>query len=112
MNDEPTLVIFRKWRDTGDVIALFPAVPSDAQGLLCEAFEQVGQHGGADYHGVVAATRPVTAEEAVPLAGELARIGYRLQPIQRASRRVHEARSSEARRLRVAPVQGDSTRSG
>lgn len=99
MNSEATLVVFRRWRDNGDIIALFPTIPSDAQGWLCEAYEHIGQHGGADYHGVIAATRPVTPEDAAPLAEELTRIGYRLQSIQRASRHVHEARRSEARRL-------------
>ena len=99
MNDERTLVIFRRWRDSGDIIALFPEIPSDAHGWFCEAFEHVGQHGGADYHGVIAATRPVALDEAAPLATELTRIGYRLQPIQRASRRVHDLRRETARRL-------------
>jgi hypothetical protein len=29
MNDDETLVIFRRWRDTGTIIALFPALPAD-----------------------------------------------------------------------------------
>lgn len=49
-------VVFRKWRDTGSVIALFPEIPTDLQGWYCEAYEHVGQHGGADYHGVIRAT--------------------------------------------------------
>jgi hypothetical protein len=99
MNDERTLVIFRRWRDSGDIIALFPEIPSDTLGWFCEAYEHVGQHGGADYHAIIAATRPVTLEEAAPLAEELTRIGYRLVPIQRASRWVHELRRETARRL-------------
>jgi hypothetical protein len=98
MNDA-TLVIFRRWKDSGDIIALFPAIPADAHGWYCEAYERIGQHGGADYHGVIAATRPVTLEEAAPLAEELTRIGYRLVPIKRASRRVHDHRREAARRL-------------
>jgi hypothetical protein len=101
---ERTLVVFRRWRDTGDIIALFPEVLSSSEGCYCEAYEHVGQHGGADYHRAIAATRPVTLEEAAPLVEELTRIGYRLLPIKRASRRIHEARMSEAKRLRVAPV--------
>lgn len=104
MHDDRTLVIFRKWRDSGSFIALFPVVPFSSDGWYCEAYEHVGQHGGADYHGVIAATRPVTLGEAAPLVEELSRVGYRLLPIKRASRRVHEARRSEAKRLRVAPV--------
>ena len=96
MNDA-TLVIFRRWRDNGDIIALFPELPSNQQGLFCEAYEHVGQHGGADYHGVIAASRPTTQEAAAPLAKELERIGYRLRPIKRASRRAHERRRAAAR---------------
>jgi len=97
---QETLVIFRRWKDTGDLIALFPAMPSDVYGYFCEAYETVGQHGVADYFGVVQATRPVSTEEAEPLAEELKRIGYRLRPIKRASYRMHEARRAEAKRIR------------
>lgn len=102
MNKEETLVIFRRWRDTGDIIALFPELPSDHEGRFCEAYEHVGQHGGADYQGVIAATKPVESEAAADLATELARIGYKLRPIKRASQRNHEARRVEARRVRTA----------
>lgn len=101
MGEETTLVVFRRWRDSGDTIALFPAIPSDIDGWLCLSYEHVGQHGGADYCGVVAATRPATDEEAASLAEELARIGYRLQPIKRASRHIHEARRAAARAIRA-----------
>lgn len=101
---ETTLVLFRRWRDTGDIIALFPEIPSDIYGYFCEAYEHVGQHGGADYHGVVQATRPATDEEAAGLANELTRIGYNLQPIKRASQTVHERRRVTARALRATPV--------
>lgn len=100
-DDQGTVVIFRRWKDTGDLIALFPAIPSDVYGYFCEAYEHVGQHGGADYHGVVQNTRPVNNQEAQPLAEELTRIGYRLRPVKRASYRVHESRRAEARRIRL-----------
>jgi hypothetical protein len=99
MNDVETLVIFRRWRDNGHIIALFPELPSDIYGWYCEAYEHVGQHSGADYHGVIAATKPVTAEEAGPLAEELRHIGYDLVAIRRASQRVHDLRRETARRL-------------
>src|SRR5580700_484630 len=97
---EPIRVVFRRWRDTSDIIALFPEIPSDINGYFCEAYEHVGQHGGADYHGVVRATRPATDEEASFLAKELTRIGYSLQCIKRASQSVHERRRAAARALR------------
>lgn len=90
-------VVFRKWRDTGSVIALFPAIPTDLQGWYCEAYEHVGQHGGADYHGVIRATQPAMPTEYRSLANELDGIGYRVKPIKRASYRHHEQRRKEAR---------------
>ena len=102
MNEEETLVIFRRWRDTGGIIALFPELPSDYQGRFCDAYEHVGQHGGADYHGVLQATRAVSVDEARDLITELTRIGYRLKPIKRASQRVHESRRATATAVRNA----------
>jgi len=90
-------VVFRKWRDTGSVIALFPEIPTDLQGWYCEAYEHVGQHGGADYHGVIRATRPAKPTEYRSLANELDGIGYRVKPVKRASSRHHEQRRKEAR---------------
>ena len=104
MNEQETLVIFRRWRDTGSIIALFPEIPTDINGWFCEAYEHVGQHGGADYQGVIAATKPVTLAEAADLAKELARVGYNLKSIRRASQQNHEARRAEARRARTAKV--------
>lgn len=104
MNNEKTLVIFRRWHDADNIIALFPEIPSDINGYYCEAYEHVGQHGGADYHGVVQASRPATDEEAASLAQELAQIGYNLQPIKRASHSIHERRRATARAIREAPV--------
>lgn len=100
MSDDTTLVLFRRWRDTGDLIALFPEQPADYQGRFVDSYMHVGQHGAADYQGVVQATKPATQEEAADLHRELERIGYRLKVIKRASRRVHEARRATARSLR------------
>jgi hypothetical protein len=101
---DTTQVVFRRWRDSGGIIALFPEMPSDINGYFCEAYEHIGQHGGADYHGVVRATRPATDEEAAPLAGELARLGYNLQPISRASQAAHERRRATVRAIKATPV--------
>ena len=102
MSDESapvTLVVFRRWPGSsgGDIIALFPAQPADYLGRFCDAYEHVGQHGGADYHGVIQATTPVSQEEAADLIRELERIGYRLKSIKRVSRKHHDARRAAAR---------------
>jgi hypothetical protein len=93
------IVVFRRWRDSGDVIALFPEIPADLFGRYCEAYEHVGQHGGADYHGVIQATVPVRHDEAANLAEELTQIGYNLRPMQRASHHLHDKRRQTAREI-------------
>jgi hypothetical protein len=90
-------VIFRRWKDTGDIIALFPELPADIFGCYCEAYEHIGQHGAADYWGVIQQTVPVELHEAEDLAEELEMIGYNLRPIRRASWYHHEQRRQAAR---------------
>lgn len=77
-------VIFRTWPD-GDVVALFPEIPSDPRGLLCTSYMHVGQHGSADCRGVTDATRPARPEEWRALAKELTQIGYDLKVRARAT---------------------------
>ena len=98
---ETTFVIFRKWKDTGTIIALFPTIPSDRYGWQCLSYEHVGQHGGADLQGVKETTTPAGAQETIPLRRELRRRGYRLEPIRRTTARMHEQRRAEARRYRA-----------
>ncbi len=93
------VVVFRRWRDTGDVVALFPEMPADLQGQYCESYEHIGQHGAADYFGVIQDTTPVGPRECAELAEELRRIGYNLRPIKRACWRHHERRQQMARHL-------------
>ena len=96
------VVVFRRWRDCGSLIALFPEISTDLYGRYCEAYEHVGQHGGADFHGVIQATVPVRTEDTADLAEELTRIGYNLRPIRRASWHHHERRREMAREWAVA----------
>lgn len=86
------LVVFRRWRDSGDVIALFPELPADIHGRYCDSYEHIGQHGGADFHGVIQQTKPCSSEASADLAAELRTIGYNLRPSRRISRTHHEAR--------------------
>jgi hypothetical protein len=95
------LVVFRRWRDGGDIIALFVEVPADLRGQFCQSYEHFGQHGGADYHGVIQQTLPVKPEDCTDLAEELTRIGYELRVIQRASLKHHDRRRQIARHFAV-----------
>jgi hypothetical protein len=97
---EADVVVFRKWKDNGDVIALFPDLPSDLSGKCCSSYEHIGQHSGADFHAVIRQTRPCPVEDSADLVTELERIGYRLRPIKRASRVHHDARRQLAADLR------------
>ncbi len=39
------LVLFRRWKNTGDVIALFPKISTGIDGRNYLSYEHVGQHG-------------------------------------------------------------------
>ena len=79
-----TKVIFRKWKG-GDIIALFPDEPWSRQDCTTSSYMHIGQHGAADYTGVIAATRPAREEEFRDLLAELQAIGYDdLRIVQRA----------------------------
>lgn len=79
-----TYVVFRFWRESKDVIALFPCEKADDRGHIM-SFEHVGQHGGADYTGIIANSRPATEAEYAALKRELesAPYNYRLRVMQR-----------------------------
>lgn len=91
-------VVFRKWYN-GDIIALFPQEPADRYGMFCQSYEHIGQHGGADYDGVVRRTRPAKPGEYADLKDELVGIGYDdLQVAARVTRRDQETRKQRAAR--------------
>lgn len=83
---ETTVVVFRKWGN-GDIIALFPFEREASTSFACLSYEHIGQHGGADYPGVVRETRPASPAEYAELKAELERIGYVLEIRQRANRK-------------------------
>ena len=73
-----TIVVFRKDR-TGwkEPFALFPELPSDLYGFYCTAYQHVGQHCAADYHGCVAASDPAMPDEYAELCEGAGRKGLR-----------------------------------
>lgn len=84
-----TPVIYRKWRDTGDVIALFPTHPGTYEPSTCSSYMQLGQHAAADLRGVIRVTRPATRREARDIHRELRRVGYTdLRVMHRVSRKM------------------------
>jgi hypothetical protein len=61
-----TKVVFRKWRKGGNIIALFPQIPTDPTGKYCGSYQHLGQHSSAD-PGIVNDTNLATPKEYAPL---------------------------------------------
>lgn len=72
-----TIVVFRKWKDRKDIIALFPRIPADISGYMCLSYMHIGQHGDADPARVVSQTVLAKPDEYAGLLKELKSIGYR-----------------------------------
>jgi hypothetical protein len=67
-----TRVMFRKFRDSGDIIAVFPDLPGDSNPATCASYMHTGQHGSADLLEVVYnLTYPARPEEFAALRREL-----------------------------------------
>jgi hypothetical protein len=98
MAEESTIVIFRKYPDD-EVIALFPEIPADNQGLLCLSYMHVGQHGHADCSIVSRETRPASPSEYAPLKKELESIGYVLEVRERITPTMKKRREQETREI-------------
>lgn len=90
-----TVVVFRKFRDGGDILALFPEIAASHDGK-CLSYQTIGQHSGADYAGCIAASVPARPDEYRELARELCRIGYTLDIRSRATRAMHDKRLQSA----------------
>lgn len=70
-----TRVVFRKWKN-GDIIALFPDEPWSRSSYMTTSYMHIGQHGAADYAGVIADTSLAQEDEYKDLLNELKTIGY------------------------------------
>jgi hypothetical protein len=92
-----TIVVFRYWQR--ELIALFPELAADMNGYYCDSYQHVGQHGGADYAGIIRNSRPATKQEYKDLAHELRQRGYKLDIRQRSSRYIRD------KRMRQGPKQ-------
>lgn len=79
---ETTSVIFRKFKDHQDIIALFPyEVETYAGAISC--YMHIGQHSTADYQMCIRASTPAAPSEYQRLKNELISIGYSLRIIQK-----------------------------
>ena len=74
-----TKVIFRKWKNNGDVIAIFPQLPGNNNWSTCLSYENIGQHGTCGEALIIAHTQPANQSEYKALKNELESIGYNLK---------------------------------
>ena len=79
-------VMFRMWE--GEVIALFPHEVHNMTGDVV-SYMHVGQHGSADYKGIVRNSRLATPTESLPLLRELQSIGYHVSIVRRQDSRLY-----------------------
>ena len=86
MKESRTITVFRKYKN-GEIIALFPRLKADVEGKCCLSYLHQGQHGGADYAGVIADTVKANPSEYYDLLKELKTIGY--NPDIRLGKRQH-----------------------
>lgn len=78
-------VIFRKWRDTKEILAIFPYEAGTGETGSCMSYVHVGQHGSADYGHCMTLTKPAAPEEYAELQKELEGLGYELKLAKRAN---------------------------
>jgi len=80
-----TVTHFRRFRE-GDLIALFPYEAATRDARMCVSYQFMGEHGPADYEGILKITRPVKSRhpDAIELAKRLRSRGYVLDIRDRA----------------------------
>lgn len=81
-----TKVIFRKFIDCEEIIALFPHILGSNDPYDCQSYMHHGQHGAAYPDNVIACSTPTREWEYADLKKELEKIGYDLE-IQKRYRR-------------------------
>jgi hypothetical protein len=80
-----TKVVFRKFKNDGSIIALFPEI--EEYGGSISSYMHVGQHSAASYYGCVIRSTLATETEYAPLKRELESIGYSLKVIKKFTRK-------------------------
>lgn len=93
-----TKVIFRKHRDSGDMIAFFPAIAADVNGMYMSCYAHVGQH-SSSCMGYFRECVPATPEEYASLKAELESIGYDLKVAYRISQKDTQERINQVRHV-------------
>lgn len=103
MNRETIPVCFRAYRDNGEIIAIFPAMPESLNGYRCAVYAHMGGHAATNPQDMVAMTKPATEEQYTDLLRELVSIGYyNLRIVQK----VNTAHYLRIRREEIARTRG------
>lgn len=76
-------VLFRKYKETGSIIALMPYENEDSG--KCLSYMKVGQHSEADYQHIMRLTKPALEDEYRALKKELNQTGYHVNVIKKRS---------------------------
>lgn len=78
-----TRVVFRKFTDDNEIIALFPDITF---GYMVQAYCHIGQHFEVNYTNIISMTKLATEDEYKPLLDELTNwVGYKdLRVVKRA----------------------------
>lgn len=71
MKEERTAVVFRKFKDDGEIIAIFPEIPGGYDQWSCAMYVHNGQHGTCHPHAVMHNTNPCHPTECASLKREL-----------------------------------------
>lgn len=100
MSEPLTAVVFRTFKQGGDVLALFPLEPGTNNPADCLSYQRIGQHGAASPELTRdGSTRPSTPEEICDLACELRGLGYKLRGLNRIPRNAYQVRKSKLEKL-------------
>lgn len=87
MDTEKTVVVFRKYRGNGELIAIFPLINANNDRACCQSYQHIGQHGTASYWLIGAYTVPAKEHEYRDLKKELESIGYNLKIQKRVTKK-------------------------
>ena len=100
-----TIVVFRKDRTGGRTASpCSRSCPATSSGIYCTAYQHVGQHCAADYHGCIAQSDPATPAEYRDLYEETGAAGIHPVRSQRATPEMHESRRRIAAEWRCEPI--------
>ena len=102
MTKDKTVVVFRKFKDGGDILALFPEIVYDPQGN-CMSYQHTGQHGVASVNIMDDVTEAASPSEYADLKLELeSLIGYDLDVRSEVTKEMNAKRATALRDYKLS----------